>query len=143
MMDRLAVAVFAEESVTLAVKVKLPDVVGVPLMEPAEERVRPPGRAPEETVQVYPVPLPPLATRVAEYATSTIPEASEPVVTVSAGGVAESMVMERFAVAVLVDESVTLAVKGKLPDAVGVPEMDPAEERDSPPGSDPEETVHE
>jgi hypothetical protein len=57
-------------------------------------------------------------------------------------GVAEPMVIVRLAVAVFAAESVTSAVKVKLPAAVGVPEMDPAEERVRPPGRDPEETVH-
>ena len=47
--------------------------------------------------------------------------------------------MEQFAVAVLRVESVTCAVKAKVPAAVGVPEITPVEElRVSPGGNVPE-----
>ena len=49
---RGAVAVRAAASVTLAVKLNVPAVVGVPDKSPAEERVSPPGNAPALTVQV-------------------------------------------------------------------------------------------
>jgi hypothetical protein len=62
---------------------------------------------------------------------------------VSAGGVAPAIVIERLAVAVSAEESVTFAVKGKFPAAVGVPEIEPADESARPPGKAPEETVQE
>jgi hypothetical protein len=45
-------AVGVVESVTLTLKVKEPEAVGVPEMTPAEDSVRPPGRDPELTVQL-------------------------------------------------------------------------------------------
>jgi len=51
------------ESVTLAVKLKVPVAVGVPEIIPEEPRVRPVGRVPEERDQVYGV-VPPEAARV-------------------------------------------------------------------------------
>lgn len=64
-------AVGVVESVTFIVKLNEPDAVGVPEMVPAAESVRPAGRAPELTLQLYGV-VPPLAPSVAEYA---LPEA--------------------------------------------------------------------
>jgi hypothetical protein len=55
------VAVCAVESVTLAVKLNVPAVVGVPEIDPlAEASVRPAGNAPELMFQLYGV-VPPLA----------------------------------------------------------------------------------
>jgi hypothetical protein len=45
-------AVGVVESVTLAVKLKEPEAVGVPEMVPAEESVRPAGKAPELMLQM-------------------------------------------------------------------------------------------
>ena len=67
---RGAVAVCAAASVTLAVKLNVPAVVGVPEIWPAEESVSPPGSAPALTVQVKGV-VPPLAASVVEYAVAT------------------------------------------------------------------------
>ena len=64
-MDRLAVAVWAAESVTLTVKLEVPADVGFPAMAPvAGVRVRPAGRVPEVMLQVYPFPVPPEAARL-------------------------------------------------------------------------------
>jgi len=66
--DSALVAVWAGEleSVTMAVKLKVPAVVGVPEMAPVLAlRVRPGGRVPVEIDQVYGV-VPPLAVSVAE-----------------------------------------------------------------------------
>jgi hypothetical protein len=52
------------ESVAWTVKVKLPAPDGVPEMTPLGERVRPPGSAPDTSVQVMGV-FPPTAWRVA------------------------------------------------------------------------------
>ena len=52
------------ESVTVTVKAEVPDVVGTPLICPvAGFRVRPVGKAPTVTLQVYGV-VPPLACSV-------------------------------------------------------------------------------
>jgi hypothetical protein len=61
----LVCAVGVAESVTVTVKVDVPDVVGTPLICPvAAFRVRPVGKAPTVTLQVYGV-VPPLACSVA------------------------------------------------------------------------------
>ena len=80
---RLAVAAAPEESVTLTAKLKVPAAVGVPARIPPLARVRPPGNAPEKTVQAYPAPIPPLAVSVAEYETLTVPLGKEDAVTFS------------------------------------------------------------
>jgi hypothetical protein len=56
-------AVGVVESVTLAVKLKEPAVVGVPEIVPVAESVRPAGKAPEVMLQLYGV-VPPLAAKV-------------------------------------------------------------------------------
>ena len=60
------------ESVAVTVKLKLPAVVGVPVMIPFEFRVNPAGSWPATTTQVYGV-VPPLADRPVEYAVPTAP----------------------------------------------------------------------
>ena len=67
--ENVAVAVLETESVTFTVKLGVPTVVGVPLNTPAGDSVSPAGADdPEAMVQVYPVPLPPVAASVCEYA---------------------------------------------------------------------------
>ena len=62
--DCVAVCAVGEvESVTLAVKLKEPAVVGVPEIVPAAESDRPAGKAPEVMLQLYGV-VPPLAAKV-------------------------------------------------------------------------------
>ena len=73
-----AVVAGEPESVTLTVKPKAPATVGVPEIVPADDSVRPPGKAPELTFQLYGV-VPPLAARVVEYAVPTFPEETEAV----------------------------------------------------------------
>jgi hypothetical protein len=51
----------------------------VPEIVPVEDMVRPPGNAPELTLQLYGV-VPPLAASVVEYAVPTCPEGTEPLV---------------------------------------------------------------
>ena len=61
MVTSIALVVTAKAaSVTWAVKLKLPEVVGVPLKTPALLSVKPAGAAPALTVQVF-VPVPPVA----------------------------------------------------------------------------------
>ena len=62
------------ESPARAVKSKLPAVVGLPLIAPAEERVRPVGKAPAARLQVKGG-VPPVADNVPEYACPTVPAA--------------------------------------------------------------------
>jgi hypothetical protein len=127
------------ESVTLAVKLKEPDAVGVPEIVPADDNVSPPGKAPALMLQLYGV-VPPLAASVIEYAVPACTEGTETVVICSAvTAAATARVNDLLAVcAVGFVESVTLAVKLKEPDAVGVPEIVPADDNVSPPGSAPE-----
>ena len=63
---KVLVAVLELLSVTLNVTLGVPETVGVPLMAPPLERLRPEGRAPVKTLHEYPAPLPPLAAMVAE-----------------------------------------------------------------------------
>jgi hypothetical protein len=64
---RLEVADWGElaESLTLMLNVDFPLAVGVPLILPAVESVRPAGSEPEARLQVYGV-VPPVAAKVAE-----------------------------------------------------------------------------
>ena len=59
-------AVGVVESVTLAVNENEPEAVEVPEIVPAAAKVKPPGKAPEATLQLYGV-VPPLAASVVEY----------------------------------------------------------------------------
>ena len=52
-------------SVNFTVKLEVPGVVGVPVMTPEEDSVRPAGSDPDATVQVYGA-VPPLAERFCE-----------------------------------------------------------------------------
>jgi hypothetical protein len=127
------------ESVTFIVKAKVPAAFGVPEIVPVEDMVRPPGNAPELTLQLYGV-VPPLAASVVEYAIPTCPEGTETVV-ICTDVAAEATVRLNDLVAVCsvgVVESVTLLVKLKAPDAVGVPEIVPAEDSVRPAGRVPE-----
>jgi hypothetical protein len=81
---RGAVVVCAAASVTLAVKLNVPAVVGVPEIWPAEESVSPLGSAPALTVQVYGV-VPPLAARVVEYAVPSLAGGNDDGVVISSG----------------------------------------------------------
>jgi len=66
-MAKLPVAVLPAESVTLAVKLVVPVAVGLPVMAPPEERLRPAGKVvPPESDQLYGKPEPPVAARVCE-----------------------------------------------------------------------------
>ena len=65
---------------TVTVKLKVPGVVGMPVMAPVVTfKNRPEGRMPVETLQVS-VPLPPVAARGCEYAVPTMPPGREVVV---------------------------------------------------------------
>ena len=140
--DLLAVcAVGFVESVTLAVKLKEPDAVGVPEIVPADDSVRPPGNAPALRLQLYGG-VPPLAASVVEYTVPACPDGTEalvictPVTAAATVRVNDLVAVSAFGFGVV--ESVTLAVKLKEPDAVGVPEIAPAEDSVRPPGSAPE-----
>jgi hypothetical protein len=69
--EKVAVVVFETESVTLTPKLALPAIGVVPDRMPPLERLRPTAvrlLAPDVTLQESPVPEPPEAARVCEYA---------------------------------------------------------------------------
>jgi hypothetical protein len=80
---RLAVADACDESVTAAVKLKVPAAAGVPERTPVLAKVIPPGSVPADTLQAYPLPVPPVAVSVAEYDSATVPPVREVVVMAS------------------------------------------------------------
>ena len=81
--------------------------------------------------------VPPVACSVAEYAVPTVPPDREEVETESVGEAAATAMPNDF-VAVRRSESATSAVKGDVPEAVGVPEITPDDAFSvSPAGSDP------
>jgi hypothetical protein len=72
--SNVAVVEFDAESVTLTVKLGVPVAFGVPERVPPADRLRFTAArllAPEVTVHVYPVPDPPVAASVCEYAAPT------------------------------------------------------------------------
>ncbi len=133
------VAVAATLSVTIAVKLEVPDVVGVPVMAPVPAtRESPAGSVPEEIDHVYGV-VPPEAVSAWLYATPAVSAGRLAVVIVSP----ETTVIDKAWVAVAPTLSVTLAVKLEVPEVVGVPVMAPVEAtRDSPAGRLPEASAH-
>jgi hypothetical protein len=127
----------ALESITFTVNDDVPAAVGVPLICPAPLSVKPFGKAPELSDQLYGV-FPPVAVTVAEYALPTCPLAKLVVVTwtdVPAG----ATVRLRLWVADFAGEleSVTCTVNEKLPACVGVPVICPELERSTPGGNEP------
>jgi hypothetical protein len=58
----------------------VPVAAGVPERTPLLAKVTPPGSDPADTLQLYPMPVPPAAVSVAEYDTLTVPPASDVVV---------------------------------------------------------------
>jgi hypothetical protein len=66
--EKVEDAVFWAESVTVMTTLKVPEAVGVPEIAPPAERLRPAGiedPLAADQAQVYPVPVPPVAARVA------------------------------------------------------------------------------
>ena len=137
-------AVGVVESVTLAVKLKEPEAVGVPEIVPAEDSVRPPGNAPALMLQPYGV-VPPLAASVVEYALPACPEGIETVLICSEATAAAIVMLTDFEVVCGVcEESLTRTVKEVVPAIVGVPPIWPVEAvKPRPVGSDPEVIDHE
>src|SRR5215472_16778638 len=131
-------AVGVVESVTFTVKLKEPEAVGVPEIAPAEDSVRPAGKAPELVLQLYGA-APPLAANAVEYAVPTCPDGTTVVVTCTGLPAAAIVMLSAFVTlwAVGVVESVSLAVKLNDPATVGVPEIVPVEDKLRPPGNAP------
>lgn len=91
-------------SVTCTVKVAAMAAVGVPLITPAADNVKPAGSVPNAIDHVY-VGVPPVAPRVWEYAAPTVPAGSGDAVVIKSGG--GFIVMENTFVAVREPLSVT------------------------------------
>jgi hypothetical protein len=103
------------------VKLKVPMVVGVPLMTPVEARDSPAGRLPEVIVHVKGGTPPEACKVVAAYAWFGTPPGR--VVVVTARGNGAPMAIVNTCVAEVPFESVTMMVKLELTCAVGVPEI--------------------
>ena len=86
------------ESVTSTVNEEFPAADGVPEMAPVAASVKPTGSVPDSTLQVYGA-VPPVAARLAAYATCTVPAVNDVVVIVTV--VTEGEVGESFLSAVL------------------------------------------
>ena len=126
------------ESVTFTVNEELPAVVGVPLICPELLSVRPAGKLPELSDQLYGV-VPPLAASEDEYAVFVTPPGNEEVAMCTGAAV---IAILRFAVALCAAElaSLTATVNDDVPAVVGVPLICPALLSVSPAGSEPELT---
>ena len=128
--------VFCAESVTVMTTLNVPEAVGVPVMAPPVERVKPAGAVDPlaaAQVHVYPVPEPPVAASVAPgYAVPWYP-AGRVVGVVMV--IPPEMVRLNVALAVFEAESVTVMLKDRVPLAVGLPLSTPAEESVRPAGS--------
>jgi hypothetical protein len=135
---KLAVAEWA--SVTVAVKAEVPAAVGAPAITPPEESVRPAGKAPDVTAQVYGG-VPQQADRACEYGVPVMPGGSEDVVMASGVG---KIVRANccWAVVAHTPDHVTATTKPNVPTAVGVPPIAPPLESVRPPGSDPDARSH-
>ena len=131
-------AVFPAPSVTFTANVPaVSPAFGVPLTTPAGLSVSPTALSPvpDVTVHVYPLPLPPLALSVAEYAVPTVPFASV-VVEIFTGGYATTSDNVPLT-PVSPYASVAFTVNVLVPALVGVPEIAPALDSVSPVGSAP------
>jgi hypothetical protein len=130
--ERVLVAVFDAESVTMTIKLAVPVVGEDPDNTPPLDKLSPIAVSWllfAVTVQLYPPPEPPEAARESEYATPTLPPGSGLVlVTVRAA----LIVTDKVAVAVLLAESTTLAVKVAVPATGVAPESTPPLDRLSP-----------
>jgi hypothetical protein len=124
------------------VKEKLAALVGVPLITPALERVRPAGIPLPTSVHVYGC-NPPVAARETEYCPAKVASGKAGGVVIVKAGLTTTVNDCRAVCVGFVVAACT--VKGKLPDVVGVPESEPEAEREMPGGRgpDPETNVHE
>ena len=131
-MAKARLAVPVPLSFTVAVKLKLPAAVGVPVIEPFVFKVSPAGAEPDHWYGGEP----PDADKLCEYVVPTVPAGrGEPVVIVSVAGL---IVMAKARLAVPVPLSFTVAVKLKLPAAEGVPVIEPLAASVSPAGAEPD-----
>jgi hypothetical protein len=109
-------------SVTFTVKVKIPPVVGVPLIAPFVDSPNPGGNDPAANDQEY-GDLPPAAASVTAYAAFTLPFGNETVV-IESGKVMTSV---KFLSSVFDAESLNVTLIGKLPTKLGVPVIWPVD----------------
>ena len=125
-------------SATCIVKLAVTGVVGVPLITPAADNVRPAGNVPDVALQVYGV-MPPLAVNVCEYAVPEVAAARGDVVVIESG--AGFMMSERTCDAAWTGDplSVTCTVKPNVPTAVDVPLITPAADNVIPNGRLPDD----
>jgi hypothetical protein len=134
--DNALVVVCELLSLTRTVKLDVSEVVGVPLIAPADDILIPSGKRPETTDHKY-GPLPPVATRFEEYATPTVAEGNELVVIDNAS----TMLSVNILVSVCGmnrDPSFTVTVTPKSPALVGVPAICPVAGRTASPGGIPD-----
>ena len=94
----LRVADWPAVSVTRAVNVDVPAVVGVPAIAPFDARLSPAGGEPADTLHVYGG-VPPAAPTLAEYGCPTVPGGMTVSVDVTGGGAAGLIVICRSRVA--------------------------------------------
>jgi hypothetical protein len=127
------------ESWTCTVKVESLSAVGTPEIVPVEAKLNPAGGIPDARLQVYGL-TPPLAIRVVEYALPTIPLGIV-VVEIARGCNAAAIDKFNVSAAMLFAVSFTCTVNEKLPDALGMPEMIPADARFNPDGTVPDTTL--
>ena len=124
-------------SVMVTVKFAVPLAVGVPEIWPeAAPRASPAGRLPPVMDQVYGV-VPPLTLTELEYDVPLVPDGSDDVLIVKAGGAGAATASERATDLLWagLPASVTETVKLAVPVAVGVPEIRPEDgSRASPAG---------
>jgi hypothetical protein len=105
-------------------------------MAPAEDKFRPAGREPAETLQVNGG-VPPVADRFAEYPCPTVPAFSPVVVMLSGAAGGGLIVIRNGFVADWLAESLTRAVKSKSPAVVGEPLIAPVADKVRPVGNAP------
>lgn len=124
-------------SETETVNGKVPLAAGVPVIDPPVLRLKPEGRLPDAMDQVYGA-APPLAESACEYAVPAVPAASDAVEMFTEVSVTV-MFSDAAALCCGELESFAVAVNGKEPRMVGVPEMTPVELSERPGGRPPDE----
>src|SRR5204863_9186369 len=125
-------------SLTATVKLAVPAALGVPLITPPLDNVRPAGNDPNVIDQVY-EPVPPLAANVSEYAALAAPAGRGEVVIIDGAGL---IVSANGLDAVWEPVSLTSAVKLAVPAVVGVPLIAPPLDNVRPAGKPPNVIDH-
>jgi hypothetical protein len=134
--DNALVVIWELASVTRTVKSDVPDVVGVPLITPADDMLIPSGNRPE-TIDQKKGPFPPVTVMFAEYSTPTVPEGNELVVIDNASTMVSVKILESVC-CMNRDISFTVTVTPKSPALVGVPAICPVAGRIASPGGSPD-----